>query len=821
MEGIASTTNFYLQYQGGNDIELQKMYGEFAAKVMAANFPRWGSEKKLTPSFKTGERIRIGYISSCMYAHTVGIFLLGWLQGSNRGKFEIFCYHVGDRTDDVTSAIRDGADHFDHLHGNTADMAAKIESDALHILVHTDVGMNPLTLQLAALRLAPVQCKGWGHPVTTGLPTIDFYLSSDLMEIPEADRFYSEKLIRLPNLALNYTLPAMPTTPKSRAQLGIPDETFIYLSTQSIFKYLPQHDDVYPLIAAQVPNACFVFLAHSHHKATAQFEARLTAAFERCGQKADFIFLPRLSHADFLSLNLAADVLLDTLEWSGGKTTLEALACDLPAVTCPGELMRSRHTYAFLTRMGLTQTIARDKAEYVRIAVALGRDRALHAELRDAIRAKKHLLFNDPSVVQALETFYVNAYADSCARNKGTTPVVSELAAVRKRKQQPEEQSVVELIAEGETLVKRGCWEKALICFERSLASIPGHLGMQPWFQKYLLDGRQPPPYSEAAIADIYANLSLCQMAQGNIEDSRQSAETALRFAPRHQTALEMRQQAIARATPPADHPLSGQSSLPAPHPPSPDMLSILMLTHFSRKLVRYKELAPPTVGLVDATYSSATRILLPGFSDCPKWLCFDRGAESDPNEHAYAQQLQHFSAEHGFHYCTFDQQGLQSIVRQMIDRIQTPYLLFLEHDWAFQPPAADMAALLDLFEQQPQINSIRFNKRCNILTRTDFLMKKETHRPGIELLQTVSHSNNPFIVRVSTLKEQWLPICLNDPICRKRKIRGTAFGLEDPLFKRHVADVRRWGFSKAHQRWGTYVFGPYDAPPKVIHLGE
>ena len=99
-------------------------------------------------------------------------------------------------------------------------------------------------------------------------------------------------------------------------------------------------------------------------------------------------------------------------------------------------------------------------------------------------------------------------------------------------------------------------------------------------------------------------------------------------------------------------------------------------------------------------------------FADCPKWLCFDRGAEPNPSEHAYELQLQHFSAEHGFHYSAFDQQGLQSIVRQMIDRFQTPYLLFLEHDWAFQPPATDMAAVLDLFEQHPQINYIRFNKR-------------------------------------------------------------------------------------------------------------
>ena len=172
-----------------------------------------------------------------------------------------------------------------------------------------------------------------------------------------------------------------------------------------------------------MPNACFVFLAHSHQKATTQFEARLTAVFKRHGRKPNFIFLPRLSHPDFLSLNLAADVLLDTLEWSGGKTTLEALACDLPAVTCPGELMRSRHTHAFLTRMGLSQTIAHDKAEYIRIAIALGRDSTLHAEIKNAIRAKKHLLFNDPSVIQALEAFYLNACADPAHAIKARLPL--------------------------------------------------------------------------------------------------------------------------------------------------------------------------------------------------------------------------------------------------------------------------------------------------------------------------------------------------------------------------------------------------------------
>ncbi|RJQ82979.1 MAG: tetratricopeptide repeat protein [Desulfobacteraceae bacterium] len=406
LEGISASTNFFLQYQGMDDLELQKKYGHFVAAVMAANYPRWSSPRPIPRPTAAGSRIRLGYVSSCMYAHTIGIFLMGWLEKSDRRDFEIFCYHLGDRTDPMTAQLRGLADHFFHFPHNVAAAAAQIESDNLHILVHTDIGMNPVTLLLAGLRLAPVQCKGWGHPVTTGLPTIDYYLSSDMMEPDQAERFYSEKLIRLPNLALNYTPPPLPGTPKTKGQFGIPHGRVMYLSTQSLFKYLPQHDDIYPRIAREVPDALFVFIAHGNAGVTGKLKRRLSQAFEKEGARAELIFVPRLTHADFLGLNLAADVLLDTLEWSGGKTTLEAIACDLPVVTCPGRFMRGRHAYAFLKRMGLKETMAVDKDEYVRIAVHLGRDALFRTQVRDRIRRTKSMLFNDASVVQALEAFY-------------------------------------------------------------------------------------------------------------------------------------------------------------------------------------------------------------------------------------------------------------------------------------------------------------------------------------------------------------------------------------------------------------------------------
>jgi predicted O-linked N-acetylglucosamine transferase (SPINDLY family) len=71
-------------------------------------------------------------------------------------------------------------------------------------------------------------------------------------------------------------------------------------------------------------------------------------------------------------LNLLCDVYLDSFGFSGGNTTLDAIACNLPIVTCPGEFMRGRLSYAMLTRLGLSETIAQDEAEYIDIAVRLG-----------------------------------------------------------------------------------------------------------------------------------------------------------------------------------------------------------------------------------------------------------------------------------------------------------------------------------------------------------------------------------------------------------------------------------------------------------------
>jgi predicted O-linked N-acetylglucosamine transferase (SPINDLY family) len=407
LQGIKTATNFYLQYQGRNDIELQKKYGQLVHAVMAARYPRWNKPLSMPP-LCAGNKIKIGYLSTFMCEHTVGTFLSGWVANHTHADFQIHCYHVGKKVDAMTKHFSEISHRFHHFPGNVEAAATQIVSDQLHVLVFSDIGMNTETLQLAALRLAPVQCKGWGHPVTTGLPTIDYYLSSDLMEPTDADQHYSETLVRLPNLALCYHPPKPPFRPMKRDALGIPANRFVYLSPQSIYKYLPQYDDIYPLIAKHVPNASFVFICNQSKFATQLFRKRLNIAFERHNLNADefCLFSKRLNFGYFLSLILASDVLLDTFAWSGGKTTIEAIDCGLPVVTHPGRFMRGRHAFAMLTMMETADTVAKDQSEYCEIAVRLAMDRRFYTHVKEQITTRRDKLYNDQIFITELENFY-------------------------------------------------------------------------------------------------------------------------------------------------------------------------------------------------------------------------------------------------------------------------------------------------------------------------------------------------------------------------------------------------------------------------------
>ncbi|MDR9894884.1 O-linked N-acetylglucosamine transferase, SPINDLY family protein [Aetokthonos hydrillicola Thurmond2011] len=399
LAGISRLTNFYLSYQAQNDIQLQREYGNLVHEIMAANYPQW-IEPLSMPSLK--EKIRVGYVSHYLHSYSGTLWLTGWLRECDRQNFEIYSYYTGNSPDAITQKFQEYSDVFHHIPYNLEAACQQIIADKLHILVYPEIGMNPQTMLMAALRLAAVQCVAWGHPVTTGLSTIDYFLSSELMEPENAQKHYSEKLIRLPNIGVSYPKPYIPPVTKSRSDYNLPEDAILYLCCQAPFKYLPQYDFIFPEIACRVPKARFVFLRGE------LLQQRLNRAFTAVNLKSEdyCIFLTIPERVDYLMINLLCDVYLDTFTWSGGNTTLEAIACNLPVVTCPGEFMRGRHSDSFLKMLGVPDTIAQNETEYIEIAAKLGLSTAWRLNIAQSISERQDYLYNDKVCVKALEKFY-------------------------------------------------------------------------------------------------------------------------------------------------------------------------------------------------------------------------------------------------------------------------------------------------------------------------------------------------------------------------------------------------------------------------------
>lgn len=427
---VGEAKPFYLSYQGEDDTGLQRRYGRITRRLMQARFPQWGQDRAPTAVPQPGEKIRVGFATSYFFLHSVSKLFGGWIRGLDRSRFELYGYSFTQKLDgwgqslvaqfDVYRTIPPGLrdDHEDYF-------ADAITRDQVHVLIYPELGMGPLAVRLANLRLAPVQCVSWGHPVTTGFETIDYFLSSDLMEPEEGERHYTERLVRLPGLSICY-LPLPPATlPMTRAEAGLRSDATVFICCQALFKYRPMDDELLAQIARAVPNGQFLFISSPDTEVSRIFLRRLGAVFLREGLdlQRHVVITPPVVSEKFPALLKLGDLYLDSVAWSGGNTTLEAVSCGLPVVTLPGAMMRGRHTTAILRYLGFEELIARDRQDYVAIASRLALDVAYRREMAARILAAAPRLFGDMAPVRALEAFMAEALAAVAAgmmREPGT-----------------------------------------------------------------------------------------------------------------------------------------------------------------------------------------------------------------------------------------------------------------------------------------------------------------------------------------------------------------------------------------------------------------
>ncbi len=401
----ARWTNFYLAYQGRDDRALQARYGELQRRILEPAVPELFAPRARRPR---GERIRVGFLSHFFFNCTAGRYFASWITHLDRSRFESFVYYTNEFVADDTRTIAAAAGTFRHLPGRPLHtLAQHVAADSLDVLVYPELGMHAETFTLAGLRLAPVQCAGWGHPNTTGLSNVDWFISSAAMEPANSDEHYSERLALLPGLGTRYRIPVA-STAESRADFGIPDDRTAYLVPQSLFKIHPDNDALIADVLAGDARGVAVMFASNHDAVTQAFAARLGRALRKRGMDINervLFIAPNIAHPSYLRLNQLCDVMLDSLHWSGGNTSLDALASGLPVVTLPGALMRGRQSQGMLAMIGLDELVARDAEGYVRTAVELGRDGDRRKDLSERIAQRRGELFERDEPIRALEEF--------------------------------------------------------------------------------------------------------------------------------------------------------------------------------------------------------------------------------------------------------------------------------------------------------------------------------------------------------------------------------------------------------------------------------
>lgn len=401
------STHFALAYQGGNDRDIAVAVAGLFAKAcpdleFVAEHCRAGGARL------EGSRLRVGFCSRFLRDHSIGRLMLNLIRHmAGTGRYEVFVFTFPQASDAVWEEIARHAAEAVRIPAELGPARQAIAARRLDVLVYPDIGMEPMTYFLAFARLAPVQCVTWGHPVTTGIPAVDYFLSCDAAEPPEGREHYSETLVRLGGLPMSYRRPKPPEPMKDRPAYGLPRDAPLYFCAQNLFKIHPALDRPFAEILARDPKGRLLLLHGSDpHWAELLLERWRPVMGDALGR---VIVLPRQSHADYMNLLALSDVSLDSLPFSGGNTTYQALAMGTPVVTLPGGFLRGRLTLAIYAKAGVMDLVAKDAGDYVALALRAANDRAWRADVMARIEAAAGTIFDDREYLMDVERFLAQA----------------------------------------------------------------------------------------------------------------------------------------------------------------------------------------------------------------------------------------------------------------------------------------------------------------------------------------------------------------------------------------------------------------------------
>ena len=386
------------------------------------------SRKKYSKQLKS-RKIRVGFVSSFFSTQSSIWGNFGWtlqeLQKDKRLEVDFIYYprtdiSVGDKRLSMNPDTNVYLEPLSVSNENLATNREIIEKKKYDVLIYLDLYMTGEMHKLALSKLAPVQITTHGHPVTSGIARdiMDYYLSWDMAELPDAQKWYTEELLFINSKKSAWELYMPRTDENERSLVGggysfadftrenldfIPEgatqklsnpKATWYFCAQASFKYHVTFDRILGDIQKQDPNAVLILieltdpeLKHMHPRISARLEKEGGVDLSRVA------FIPRMAHYRLMAMYKLADVVLDSVYFGGDTTTREAFEVGAPIVTLPGKALGQRWTQAYYKVMGITKLIAKDANDYVRVAIATANasdaeKQALRASIKNAVFKK-------------------------------------------------------------------------------------------------------------------------------------------------------------------------------------------------------------------------------------------------------------------------------------------------------------------------------------------------------------------------------------------------------------------------------------------------
>ncbi|MDO5623888.1 MAG: tetratricopeptide repeat protein [Pseudomonadota bacterium] len=388
-----------------DDAALQRRCAEvFAADQHPARTPDGALLAVPRPHAPADGRLRIAYLSADLHDHATAHLMADVFEAHDRSRFAVWAYSFGPATGDAMQVRLQGAfEHF--IDARTLSDRAVAEHMAragIDIAIDLKGYTRDARPDILAWRPAPVQVSYLGYPGTLGAPYVDVLLADAMLVPPGGEAPYTERVVRLPgSYQVNNALADGAAPPPTRAGAGLPAEGFVFACFNSAWKIGPPVFDAWMRVLTAVPGSVLWLLQDN---VPAAGHLRREAAARGVAPER-LVFAPRLPHAEHLARLPLAELFLDSLPYGAHTTASDALRQGVPVLTCTGSSFASRVGASLLTALGLPELITHALPAYEARAVALAREPAQLAALRQRLHEQRHAsgLFKPQAFARGLE----------------------------------------------------------------------------------------------------------------------------------------------------------------------------------------------------------------------------------------------------------------------------------------------------------------------------------------------------------------------------------------------------------------------------------